>query len=331
MTLCIAAMCDGGKSIVTATDGLISFGDVVGECVLAKMQWLGDWQVMYAGAPSRFSLMIEEIESACLDDPGALSRRHIQDTARQAFRKVWSVAASWELLNPFNVTMEEFKRSGAELFGEKFHDELAHSISHSGSRFEDQLLVTGWGESPNAAMIYEVGPSAQWLHTATGFGAIGSGSPMATTMLLLLGQARHITLAETIFNVACAKFSAEKSSGLDVGQHTAMYVSRKRSDADPAEDHPGQFLRENELQELRELWAAHIKPKIPDEARLPITKMASRLCNGSAPTRDMVQCSNAQARLGDQKMRIYEEVNRAIQQDLQLTKRDSRSQQPSQE
>ena len=38
MTVCIAAACDDGERIVTATDGLLSTGDVTGESIIAKMR-----------------------------------------------------------------------------------------------------------------------------------------------------------------------------------------------------------------------------------------------------------------------------------------------------
>src|SRR5690349_3263884 len=104
MTVCIAAACDGGQRIVTATDGLLSLGDVTGECVAAKMIWFGDWQFMYAGVGSNFAMVTEEISHTIQDDPECLPRRNLQETVRRCYRKVYSRLCSFEVLNPFDLT-----------------------------------------------------------------------------------------------------------------------------------------------------------------------------------------------------------------------------------
>ena len=39
MTVCIAAACDGGEKVICATDGLLSYGPVVGDTMLGKFAW----------------------------------------------------------------------------------------------------------------------------------------------------------------------------------------------------------------------------------------------------------------------------------------------------
>ena len=141
------------------------------------------------------------------------------------------------------------------------------------------------------------GRGGDWLHTTTGFAAIGSGSKMAETMLVLLGQARHHTLAETIFNVACSKFYSEKSSGLDVGEKTTIYVSRKRRESDEQKKPCGEFVCSEDLDKLRDLWNSHLKPRIPDEARIEITGIAARVNKGRITAHDTVELLGAQQRL----------------------------------
>jgi len=302
MTVCIAATCDNGERIVTATDGLLSLGDVTGDSLPGKMLWYKDWQFMYAGTPANFSLITEEIEAMGMDDPDSLSRRNIQNTARTAYRKFCSRFSSCDALDPFDMTMDEFKKTGLQSFGEEFHGELLRRISNKAALIGEQLLVTGWGHAPHAVMIWELGPSGDWLHTAAGFATIGSGAQMAQTMLLLLGQARHSTLSETIFNVACAKFSSEKSGGLDVGRNTAMYVSRKRSESDDPSKLAGTFVSFEDIDALREMWDKHLKPRIPDEARIEISNIGARVNKGKVAVKDMVEDMQALERLNQGKI-----------------------------
>jgi hypothetical protein len=325
MTVCIAAASDNGEYMVTATDGLLSAGDVTGESVIAKMLWMGDWQFMYAGLPAYFSLINEEMEKIYFDNPEAFSRRNVQETVRRAYRVVCSRIASADSLNPFDMTMDEFKQMGSETFPEPFHRELLRTINDSARQFTDQILVTGWGDFPRSVMVYEIGPSGDYLHTTAGFAAIGSGAQMAQTMLLLLGQGRHRTLAETIFNVACAKFSAEKSTGLDVGKITTIYVSRKRTDTDEPDKLCGSFVAYEDIDELRTLWESHLKPRIPDEARVVIPGIASR-AGGKVTARDMMEHMGAAARI----FRKYGSANSEETPSPQSTTADPSPQPPSQ-
>jgi hypothetical protein len=155
--------------------------------------------------------------------------------------------------------------------------------------------------SPLSAMVYEVGPSGDRLHTKSGFGAIGSGSQMAYTMLILLEQARYRTLAETIFNVACAKFFSEKSKDLDVGKMTAVCVLRKRTGEDEADKACRQFVSLEDLDILRSIWDQHLRPRIPDEARIEITGIAARVNAGNITPHDMVKHFKAQQRINEKR------------------------------
>jgi hypothetical protein len=299
MTVCIAAACENGTKMVTATDGLLSMGDVTGDVVPGKMLWYKDWQLMYAGVPANFSMISEEITKVGMDDPDALSRRRMPDTVRQAYVRVRSNLASFRHLSAINLSLPEFLSNGSGILGEKCHEEVMHRIMEDGRRFEDQVLVTGWGHSPYAFMLYEVGPDGEWMHSAGGFAAIGCGCQMAQTMLLLLGQARHSSLAETIFNVACAKFFSEKSRDLDVGRMTTMYVSRKRTKGDDPEKLCGDFVTFEELDTLRGYWDRYVKPRFPNEARIEITSIAARLNKGKISTRDAASCITAAASLDE--------------------------------
>jgi hypothetical protein len=304
MTVCIAAACDSGERIVTATDSLLNLGDVVGECVPAKMMWFGDWHFLFAGNPANFGMISEELSDISVSDPNALLRPRITKTVLEAYRKLRAQVSSFEVLSPFNVTMEEFKATGLECFGEEFHGDMLRRISQASLQFSEQLIMTGWGLSPYSATIYEIGPWGDMFHEASGFTAIGSGSQMAKTMLLLLGQARHRSLAETIFNVACAKFSSEKSADLDVGKMTSMFVSRKRTEQDDAKLPCGEFISPDDIQKLRSLWESHLKPRIPPQARMEITGIAARVNKGKVTLRDIAERINAMNRMASENVEV---------------------------
>lgn len=92
----------------------------------------------------------------------------------------------------------------------------------------------------------------------------------ALSTLLLLGQSRQSLLVDTLYNVAAAKFSTEKSYDQDVGQNTSMFVQWKRTDGDDDAGLPGKWISDVHVGRLRELWEEHGRPKFPEVARQEI-------------------------------------------------------------
>src|SRR5580704_17494044 len=103
MTVCIAAACAGGKKIVTATDGMLSAGDVTADSLVGKMFWMGEWLFMYAGTPANIALISGMIEEMCIDDPEVLSRRKIQRSVATAYRRFVANFSSFEALSAFDM------------------------------------------------------------------------------------------------------------------------------------------------------------------------------------------------------------------------------------
>ena len=327
MTVCIAAACDGGTRIVTATDGMISVGEVSADTITEKMFWLGDWQFLYAGTPANISLISENIDEAGMSDPNLrLTRRNIQSVVSKAYKKFVGELSSFDVLNAFGMTLEEFKANGPAFFGKEFHGQLVRQIKYNAERLQDQLLVLGWGLSPISVMLYELSPGGPALHSVACFAAIGSGAHLAQTTMMLLGQRRECTLAETIFNVAAAKFSSEKSAGLDVGYSTTIYVSHKRTERDATGKPCGSFLTTEDIGTLRELWTEYLKPRIPDEARRTITKIAASVSDGQTTIKDMVDGVMAETRLAAKRQTIQ-----AVSPSPQSPTDDPSRQPPSQE
>jgi hypothetical protein len=97
-------------------------------------------------------------------------------------------------------------------------------------------------------------------HALDGIAAIGSGADVAMSTMLVLGQNRGMTLEETLYSVASAKFAAERCEG--VGRTTTMFVSWKRTESDPEKSRGGNFVHPPQVDEIKEsvgqIWqAAH--------------------------------------------------------------------------
>jgi 20S proteasome alpha/beta subunit len=256
VTVCVAAICERGDVVVSATDAATSVGEISSDNNLPKMILLGDWLFMYAGEPSNADLLLEEIRPL----GGKITRANIRSVVHKAFQRRASRWASDEILMPFDMDIDEFKRKGKSIFGESHAAEIARQISEAAKNFYDQLLVVGWGDS-RMALIQEENRGGSVSHSLLGYAAIGSGGSTAASQLLMLKHARHSSLTETLYSVAAAKFSAEAADG--VGQNTVIRVAWKRKDSDSRDQPPGRFIQLQEIDVLRAMWLESGKPKVP--------------------------------------------------------------------
>jgi 20S proteasome alpha/beta subunit len=280
VTVCIAAACDEGTKVVMATDGLLSYGPVTADNLISKFTWLDDWCCMFAGDPSNVQMIFEELHDLA---PGEkLTRANIKKLLLAAYRRRQGKWLTAKVLSPYDLSLEEFKKGGLQMFGESEFNRLSNSIHEHSFQYSDQLLVIGWGKSLHATMIYEIDREGDRDHKYTGVAAIGAGQEVAVSTLLLLGQSRQSSLEETLYCVAAAKFSAEKSQGQCVGQNTAMYITWKRTEKDKEKRPVGIHVQPDEITELRQLWEDYGKPRIPDEGWNVIDNISRKL--GFNPT-----------------------------------------------
>jgi hypothetical protein len=261
VTVCIAAACEQGRRVVTATDGMLSYGELAADVTANKMMWFEPWQFMFAGELGEADLVMEEIRILLTKSPGAFSREKIQATVRTAYKKRLAQWCSDRILAPYDMELDEFKRRGKNTFSERVHDDLSKKIAIEAIDFSAEILVVGWGKSDAALMLYTVNRDGAHSHSFEGSVAIGTGASVALSTLLLLGQNRNCSFQDTLYAVAAAKFSAEKCHG--VGESTTMFVGKKAESDRGSEKPPGYLLQPIEIEQLRDFWDRHGKPSIP--------------------------------------------------------------------
>jgi hypothetical protein len=132
------------------------------------------------------------------------------------------------------------------------------------------LLAVGWGESPRSVVLYEVSSNGDFDHRLSGMATIGAGCDVALSTMMLLGQSRDSSLAETLYTVAAAKFASEKSTEGDVGKKTSMWVAWKRTQADAVDPPPGKRVQEEDIIKLYKLWDVYGRPRISDHVFRPV-------------------------------------------------------------
>ncbi len=267
--------------MIITTDGMLT-AEVSADLATYKMQFLNDWLFVFAGTLGNADLIMEEIRHEAATTSDKLSREKIQSTLRRAYKGRQSQWAADRNLAPYDIEMEEFKKNGLKIFGDKIFADLDYSIRQDVPNFNEQVIVTGWGKSDMAAMIYICNAEGGQSRSLDGFAAIGSGTNVATTTLMLLGCARHLPFEYALYAVAAAKFSAESCEG--VGKTTAMVVTHKRKSGDDPKRAAFHIIQPSKIEELRTLWETYSKPKIPDEAIRPLCHMAQSILGQVTPS-----------------------------------------------
>jgi ATP-dependent protease HslVU (ClpYQ) peptidase subunit len=275
MTLCVAALCEQGNpqgaKVVCAVDGMLSH--IVSADVNApKMLFVGDWIFMFAGQLSNADLMMDAIR------PVQFSPQEVKTLVRRAYRKrmaQWSVD---RYLLQYEMDMEEFKTDGRNIFGEERFAELSRSIEQDSVNYQEQVLVVGWATSKTQPIFFGMDREGLASHALDGIAAIGSGADVAMSTMLVLGQNRGMTLEDTLYSVASAKFAAERCEG--VGQTTTMFVSWKRTETDPEKSRSGNFVHPPQMDEIRKVWDRYGKPRIPQQGWNLLSTIAVGLYEG---------------------------------------------------
>jgi hypothetical protein len=230
-----------------------------------------------AGEPGNIDLVLENMRHLARTNKKAFSRESIRITVNKAFKQFVSEWVMDGMLPAYNMDIEEFKKTGRKFLGDDLFREVAKRMNDEVKKYlTDELLVIGWGKSELSAMIHQKSAITSSSHALSGMAAIGSGGEVALSTLLLLGQSRYTPLEEALYNVAAAKFMAEKSEGDDVGRATGMFIARQRVAGDDPQLLAGTRIQDNEIKEIRELWEKHGKPKTPVEAMFPIENILRR-------------------------------------------------------
>jgi 20S proteasome alpha/beta subunit len=280
MTVCIAAACERATKVVVATDRALSYAGIVSDSLRGKMIWIDDWLVLYAGTPANTALIIAALREIVSDKP---TSRNVRQAFYSAYCRRKALYSSFPTLSSYDITLETFKTEGLRIFGEAEFTRLSQEIAQVGAEFSEQLLVVGWGDTPNAVMLYEISPDGDRDHHFSGVAAIGSGSDVALSTMMLLGQSRDSSLTQTLYAVAAAKFASEKTSEGDVGRKTCFYITWKRTEGDTEHKPPGRFLEDEHVEQLYALWDRYGRPRIPDQVYLPVNDVLKSLGMASHP------------------------------------------------
>ena len=121
MTVCVAAICEESKTIVTASDRLLSWGHTSSDTVLKLVRIHHPyWIAMIAGNDithmEEVTLTARQALEVRLNTPPSVS--DVMAVLRAAWRDVQNQVGAAAVLNPFKMDVPAFVKDGLKKFGE---------------------------------------------------------------------------------------------------------------------------------------------------------------------------------------------------------------------
>lgn len=232
MTVCIAALCDGGLSVVLAADRRIGMVFVEGEMESGKIRFLHEhWRAMIAAdedAAYAFEV-VRKARKRLKDIPKRPSAETVKQALADAYREVRDEHITALFLPP-GWTIEKFTDKGVELLGEHKYVQIVNAISEYDLKIS--ILACGFGEF-RGEILRLSDHGLVTIQTDAGFDAIGSGDDLAFAQLFERGYALSMSEQEALYYVYEAKKVAEHASG--VGEQTDVMLFNWRGAATAAD------------------------------------------------------------------------------------------------
>jgi hypothetical protein len=259
LTVCIAALCEGGRQIVTVSDQLISIGHFSGDGLALKDDPIHpNWTALWSGedisfVPPFIDLVQKQLKPT--EEYEWLDVAHAFANARKAL-------LTSEINNrvfyryPFN--RDKFYKDGkADLTPAVFN-----SIHREASKVKLQcdFLVCGFDERGDGHIFVFDQEGETRSCDKQGFWAIGAGDYAAYSTFFFAakrnGVNQNSTLEACMYVASSAKFMGESADG--VGTKTFMTVCEF--------NHTNGYVPESVLESYRVGWFKDCAPRIPLEA-----------------------------------------------------------------
>jgi 20S proteasome alpha/beta subunit len=231
MTVCVAATCDDGKTLILVADKMVGIGYIEAELKVSKLRELGkNWWALFAG--DDISSVFDVIDGARVkisikrdqarlgaDSPTPVDM--VSAAVKESYEEIQQRQAEALYLKPIGWDIATFNAAGhANLpdFGE-----IKARIA--GYHLPIELLIAGFGTNGTAYVLSLTGAEGSVVrrHDVPGFYAIGSGGVGAMYMLYYRELSYKTQAREALYYAMEAKLFGEQASG--VGEDTDMYVA----------------------------------------------------------------------------------------------------------
>jgi hypothetical protein len=232
MTVCVAAICDNGKTIILVSDRMIGPGFIESEPNINKVVTLhGQWWLLFAGDDiSPVFDIIDYAKKAIKDkniaaklrpdDPAPL--QVVMDAVKESYEKKRMEQAESLYLKPIGWDIASFNGSAGGPNCLPDFGEIKAKIADYVLNIE--LLVAGFSEGTGYVFSL-IGREGAIInrHDLPGFYSIGSGGTGAAFMMYYRDMSYKTPAREAVYYSMEAKLFGEQASG--VGEDTDLYVA----------------------------------------------------------------------------------------------------------
>lgn len=228
VTVCIAALCDSGETIISVVDRRVGMEFVEADTV-QKIGWLHtDWRSLLAGDFSAAS-EVARLASVCIGMQhgklGEIGSRSVKDCLVAAYERVRIARAEAQYLKSRGWSLEEFKQKGHSSLPESTFTEIDRSIR----TYDLGVDLIAYGFMGKYGEIIQIAnPCIVSFESDSAFSAIGTGSVAALSSLYARELTRHTPLSAALYYVYEAKIAAERASG--VGESSYLTVMKQREE-----------------------------------------------------------------------------------------------------
>lgn len=227
VTVGIGCICDGGKTIVTVCDAMISTGYTSNDfSTLKNVRLTKNWGLLYAGNDiSPIVPILEDVKTKLQSCPNRLD--NIASTIQRSYQKQVRIKAG----------------------------RLGKTVKKT--QLELEFIAYGYDKNDRAHIftIGDMNGSVEY-YDHVGHCSIGSGMFNANSILDFFGQQIAHSLPLTIYHSLAAKFMAEAAP--HVGKATFMIVFKQNGTV--------ALFFPPQIDQIRTLWDAEGKPRVPPDA-----------------------------------------------------------------
>lgn len=253
MTVGIAAIADSTKSIIFATDQMMSVGIRTADLPLVVKAFSihKRWFSLYAGTATLVTLVLAKVKVA-LASSVAPDVLEVSSVFVRVFQEERRRLAEQAVLSPLGLDMQTFVSLWANNQSAELSD-MRRKIQDFD--FDCEFLVGGYGPADTAHVFTVTPPGVENNYDPVGFWSIGIGADAALSSLLFRRIHPLMPFKQTIYHVAEAKFMSECVMG--VGKNSLFFSL--------ASDGKAEMLSTVDVPKLRQLWEAEGQPPIPSD------------------------------------------------------------------
>jgi hypothetical protein len=224
MTICIAAICESGHTLVLAADREVGIQITSAELLDGKFHHLfGQWSIGISGTVANATDVIAAARRLRSSLP-SLASWDVRCGIEKAYREVRLAKAEAEYLANRGWSLKDFKDIGSTKLPASTYANIDARISLFD--FNTDLIVAGFGEGDDGPCILTVTNSGVCTeHSKLGFWCVGSGATAAQMTLFARNFSWSDPAERAAYYVLEAKINAEQAAG--VGEKTDLYLVSK--------------------------------------------------------------------------------------------------------